>query len=312
MWVFGMYFYLMRIILFFLILLPVVVRAQTNPVELGNVHWLRSIQEAETRSKAEHKPILILFQEIPGCITCRTYGSEVLTHPLIVEAIETYFIPLAIYNNKQGADAEVLKRFDEPAWNNPVVRIVDLNGKDVVTRLNGNYSAAGLSATMTKALITAKGKAPAYLQLLTDELTAQQRGIKSITYSMYCFWTGEALFGALNGVIKTTAGFQGGKEVVTVEYDPSIISLSKLNEVAENHKCNVSATGTFREDDTPKYYLSNSKYKTIPMTELQQCRVNSALAEGIGPEEFLSPGQLAYLKSTSVKNRVGMDIREAW
>src|SRR6186713_1335302 len=95
------------------ILLPVMVAAQNNPVELGNVHWLRSFDEAEARSKKESKPILILFQEIPGCETCKNYGSNVLTQPLIVEAIETEFIPLAIHNNKGGHDAEILRRFNE-------------------------------------------------------------------------------------------------------------------------------------------------------------------------------------------------------
>jgi hypothetical protein len=286
--------------------------AQSNPIELGHVHWLRSFDEAQAKSKTENKPILIIFQEIPGCQTCKSYGSDVLTHPLIVEAIETYFIPLAIHNNKGGADAEVLKRYNEPAWNNPVVRIVDQDGKDVVNRLSGNYSVAGLASVLTQAIIKNKGKAPAYLQLLSDELTAQQKGIATATYSMYCFWTGEALFGKVNGVVKTSAGFQSGKESVIVEYDPAIISLSKLNEIADHHQCNVINNGTFKADVTPKYYLSNSKFKTVPMTELQKCRVNSALADGLDPEEFLSPRQLAYLNKTPVKNRVSMAITEAW
>ena len=269
--------------------------AQSNPIELGNVHWLRSYDEAQAKSKAEGKPILIIFQEIPGCQTCRSYGSDVLTQPLIVEAIETYFVPLAIHNNKGGGDAEVLKRFNEPAWNNPVVRIVDQYGKDVVNRLNGNYSAAGLASLLTQAIIKEKGKAPSYLQLLADELIAKQRGTSTATYSMYCFWTGEALFGKVNGVVKTSAGFQGGKESVIVEYDPAILPLSKLNEVADHHQCNIASGSTFKANQTPKYYLSNSKYKSITMTELQKCRVNSALADGQDPGEFLSPRQLAYL-----------------
>ena len=67
-----------------LFLFPFIVQAQNNTVELGDVHWLRSFDEAQTRSKKEGKSILILFQEIPGCATCRNYGSDVLTHPLIV------------------------------------------------------------------------------------------------------------------------------------------------------------------------------------------------------------------------------------
>lgn len=298
--------------IFLLCLFPVLVHGQSNPVELGDVHWLRSMTEAQAKSKAEHKPILILFQEIPGCQTCRNYGSEVLTHPLIVEAIETYFIPLAIHNNKGGEDAAILKRYNEPSWNNPVVRVVDENGDEVMKRLSGNYSLAGLSAYLTNALIKEKGKAPAYMQLLADELTALANGTMKHTYSMYCFWTGEALFGKVNGVVKTSAGFQGGKEVVVVEYDPKIVTASRLHEIAENHKCNIVTSGTFRLDVTPKYYLSNSKYKTVPMTELQKCRVNSALAENQNPDEYLSKRQLEYLKTMPAKNRVQMSISEAW
>jgi hypothetical protein len=219
-----------------------------------------------------------------------------LTQPLIVEAIETQFIPLAIHNNKGGHDAEILRRFNEASWNNPVVHIVDSEGTNIVPRLSGNYTAAGLSALMTNALIRQKGKAPAYLQLLTDELTALQKGVSKATYSMYCFWTGEALFGKLNGVIKTTAGFEGGKEVVAVEYNASIISKAELDKIAQSQKCSVSAGGSFRPDATPKYYLSNSAYKNIPMTEIQKCRVNSALGEGQDPKVFLSDRQLALLK----------------
>lgn len=283
-----------------------------NPVELGDVHWLRSMDEAQARSKEQKKPILILFQEIPGCITCRTYGSEVLTHPLIVESIETYFVPLAIYNNRQGADAEILKRFNEPSWNNPVVRIVNSTGEDLTSRLNGNYSAHGLSAMMTNVLIKTHGKAPMYLQLMTDELAAKQRSTATATYTMYCFWSGEALFGAVNGVVSTSAGFQEGKEAVKVEYDPVVVSKSQLDKVAQQSTCKAVSGGTFRPDSTPKYYLSNSKYKNIPMMEIQKCRVNSALAEGQNADVFLSPSQLAFQKILPQKNYVGLSLTDGW
>jgi len=277
-------------------------RGPGNPIELGDVHWLRSMDEAQARSKSECKPILILFQEIPGCITCRTYGSEVLTHPLIVEAIETYFIPLAIYNNKGGQDAEILKRYNEPAWNNPVVRITDEKGKDLAPRLSGNYSSHGLTALMTNVLINTQGKAPVFLQLLTDELAAIQHGTSTVTYSMYCFWSGEALFGEVNGVIKTSAGYQEGKEVVRVEFDPTVITKSKLDKIADQSTCKQLTNGSFRPDDMPKYYLSNSRYSEIPMTEMQKCRVNSAIAQDQNAEVFLSPAQLSFQKISSQKN----------
>ncbi|HQW26154.1 MAG TPA: hypothetical protein PLV75_09350, partial [Saprospiraceae bacterium] len=210
-----------------------------------------------------------------------------------------------------GHDAEILKRYQEPAWNNPVVRVVDSEGSNILPRLSGNYSAAGLTALMTNALIKQKGKAPMYLQLLTDELSAQQKTISKATYSMYCFWTGEALFGKLNGVIRTTAGFEGGKEVVVVEYNPSIISKTELDKIAQSQKCVVSGGGSFRADATPKYYLSNSEYRVVPMTEIQKCRVNSALAEKQDPGAFLSARQIAFLK-TSSRNCVSISLKDCW
>lgn len=284
----------------------------TDPVELGKVNWIRSMDEALEKSKKECKPILILFQEVPGCQTCRQYGSEVLSHPLIVESIETYFIPLAIYNNKGGHDGEILKKYNEPAWNNPVVRIVDEKGKDLALRLSGNYSALGLTELMIRVLIKSQGKAPLYMQLMADELAAKAKGTNTVTYSMYCFWTGEALFGKMNGVIATTAGWQQGKEVVKVEYNPSVISKSQLDKVAEQSKCKISAAGNFSIDKTPKYYLSNHAYRSIPMMEIQKARVNSAIGEGQNPDMYLSPRQLGFLKRKPKENFVSVQLRDAW
>jgi hypothetical protein len=37
-----------------------------NPVELGAVHWLRGFDNAFEVAKKEDKPLLVLFQEVPG------------------------------------------------------------------------------------------------------------------------------------------------------------------------------------------------------------------------------------------------------
>ena len=87
----------------------------SQPEELGKVSWNRDYNKALSQSKITGKPVFILFQEIPGCSTCKNYGNNILTHPFIVETIEEYFIPLAIYNNKSGKDAEVLRLYGEPS-----------------------------------------------------------------------------------------------------------------------------------------------------------------------------------------------------
>ena len=37
-----------------------------NPVEVGSVEWKRNYPEALKTSKTSDKPLLILFQEVPG------------------------------------------------------------------------------------------------------------------------------------------------------------------------------------------------------------------------------------------------------
>ena len=63
------------------------------PVEVGEVRWGRDFEAARRSSVGSGKPILTLFQEVPGCAGCQRFGREVLSHPLLVEAIETEFVP---------------------------------------------------------------------------------------------------------------------------------------------------------------------------------------------------------------------------
>lgn len=284
-----------------------------NPIELGKVKWLRNLEEAQAQSDREEKPIFLLFQEVPGCSTCRNYGGQVLSHPLVVEAIETLFVPLAIHNNKQGYDAKVLRSFGEPSWNNPVVRIIKSDKKDLAPRLSGQYHLSALVNTMILSLQIARVEIPEYLRLLEEELSAREQGLAEANLSMYCFWSGEKNLGQLEGVIETQAGFMNGKEVVQVKYDPEKIALPAIVEHGAKTGCadqvfvddpalqkqaqqvlsasKVSGEGQFRLDREPKYYLAHSHYQYVPMTQLQAARANSLLAHRKSPEAILSPRQ---------------------
>jgi len=314
---------------------------KTNqPDELGTVDWIRNFENGLALSKKENKPVFLLFQEVPGCATCRNYGHNVLSHPLIAEAIETLFVPVAIYNNKGGADAKVLKHYGEPSWNNPVVRIVDSNKKDVVKRIGGNYSKLGVVAAMTEALEKNNLPVPMYLKLLHEELTAENSGTETATFSMYCFWTGEKKLGQLDGVVETQPGFMKNREVVEVEYDPNKISFETLLKQANKLGCashvfvededqlditvkmvgksSGSEKGDFRMDSEPKFYLSKTVYQYVPMTQLQATRANSLVGNGALPNEVLSPRQIALVKSiqsnkkAKYKSAINVDIQAAW
>ncbi len=267
--------------------------------ELGKVRWYRDYNTALSLAKKQGKSVLILFQEVPGCATCRNYGNNVLTHPLMVEAIENEFIPLAIYNNKGGKDKETLALYKEPSWNNPVVRIVNANGKNIVNRIAGNYSATALYKAMELALIKEKKRLPEYLKILGTELTSvKDRNIKETYFKMYCFWTGEKHLGALNGVLSTEAGFMAGHEVVKVKYDASIIDKNTITtSVKKRDFTPIADNGKYRTATNDiQYYLQHTYYKFLPLTTLQKTKINSALGNRTSAEKYLSPKQLKWLK----------------
>lgn len=279
--------------------------------ELGTVEWLRDYDRALEIAEQTDKPILILFQEVPGCATCRNYGAQVLSHPLIVDAIENEFIPLAIYNNVGGADRKVLEQYGEPTWNNPVVRIVNSAGKNIVTRLAGNYSAAGLVGHMSLALRAQGLGQPDYLNLLQQELEGQDG--KTTYYQMYCFWSGESKLGAAEGVLATEPGFMNGAEVVKVSYDPEIISQKELDKIAEAASCKkVTKVGKYRKDKDPQYYLKHSPYRFVPLLEIQKTKINAALTQRQDPKRYLSPTQLEWLEEGFSESIYEQLFAEAW
>ena len=274
-----------------------------QPVELGLVHWLRDYDAALTRARTEGKPVFVLFQEVPGCGNCTRYGREILSHPLIVESIETDFVPLAIFNNRGGADAEVLRRYGEPAWNNPVVRIVDANGGDLIGRLASFGSPALLTGGMVEALAgfaeahpESDAAAPAYLRLVAEEYAHRESVTDVATFETACFWSGEGYLGAQPGIVSTAAGWQDGREVVRVEYSRQHTSAEALASAAAAKGYRLRDNGEFRLDAQPKYYLTTSPYAGIEMTELQASRANALLGRGERPDALLSPRQLARLR----------------
>ncbi|MHC5065940.1 MAG: hypothetical protein ACYTG5_18420 [Planctomycetota bacterium] len=153
---------------------------------------------------------------------------------------------------------------------------------------------------------------------------------------------GEAEFGLMQGVYATSAGWIGGSEVVQLRFDPNEIPYAELLRAAQSHDCarQVFALGDeqletarkavgesaitarldqFRVDQEPKYYLRQSAYRHVPMTELQAMRINAALGKRQQVDaDLLSPGQKLILKEVSNKDEqkwpvlVGVDVAEAW
>jgi hypothetical protein len=253
-----------------------------NPIECGKVIWERDYEAALASAKRTGKPIFLLFQEVPGCAGCKQFGRDVLSEDKVVKAIQDRFIPLLIHNNKPGKDAEVLKKFNEPAWNYQVVRFLDATGKDLIPRKDRVWEADALMARMEQALAKAGPK------------KFGTAGTKRVAIAQYCFWTGEMKIGAMEGVVRTEAGFLKGNEVTLVDYDPGKISL-------ENLTCNAKAAGVatrvfesldgYRKapESDQKRQIQGTKYAKLRLTPEQATKVNAfARTDTARADAFLS------------------------
>lgn len=290
-----------------------------DTIELGKVAWIRNYEAAIQLAKKQGKPIFILFQEVPGCLNCKHFGREVMSNPLVVDVIENEFVPLCIFNNKGGEDAQILKKFREASWNNPVVRIINPEGKDITQRM-GSFHPKQVINGIADALKKTHHQIPTYFKLLQKQVNAQYGTTEKAVFPMYCFWSGELKLGQIKGVINTKPGFMNGREVVEVQFDKEQTSFRNLLRTAKKYQAiegafvkgeqqkkvatsefgKVQRTGRFRLDKEPKYYMSKTRYKHLPMLPLQRIKVNLALYTQQNPQQFLSPSQIQLFKQIKV------------
>lgn len=302
-----------------------------NPEEFGAVHWGRDLDEALAASKASGKPVFLLFTEVPGCSTVKGFANGPLRHPLIVEAIEDEFEPVVVRNNVGGEERRILESFNEPTWNNPVVRFLDADRKNLVDRYARGWTSAGLAKSMVAALDAANRPVPAYLQNLVAELSADTQ---KTVFSMYCFWTGEVKLAGIPGVVSTRPGFANGREVVEVVWDrrktdeATLLSQASAagaasgvlvadvsrKSLASKHFDSVGVlNGKLRysaKDD--KYQIRKRRWGSVPMTPAQATAVNRAVTRSDERiEDLLSPRQLTYTHDEQNRDGSGTTVLRA-
>ena len=248
---------------------------EQNPTAVGKVKWERDYPTATKQARETGKPIFLLFQEVPGCSGCQQFGKDVLSDAKIVMAIEQNFVPLLIHNNNSGADAAVLKRFGEPAFNFQVVRFINADGQDLIPRKDHVWDATELAQRIQAALANAKPAAA-----VTPVKPATTNTSQRVAFSQYCFWQGEATLGAMDGVLRTEAGFIDGNEVTLVDYDPAQISLNHLIQKAKAAKV-ATAIYTDLKDyrkaptSDQKRQLQGTPYAHKSLTPEQATKVNA-------------------------------------
>jgi Thioredoxin-like len=312
----------MNLMRFFINLLPFLLLVPSlaagppvdNPVEIGLVRWQRDFPGSLNAAGRSGKPILLLFQEVPGCIGCQTFGAEVLSHPLLVEAIEDNFIPVLVYNNRSsGMDKELLDRFSEPSWNFQVMRFLNGQGEDIIPRKDQVWTVAETAARMVLSLEASNRPAPRYLHNLV--LEEDRDNHRLLPFAMFCFWTGEYTFGGIDGVVGTEAGFYQGREVTLVRYHHHRLSQDELIRQAAQQQCATMVYGhpgeEFEAHGLDRGVWQESHYKRAPdedqkkqlqrvfslrdlasLTPMQLTKLNALLPDDRPVAlEFLSPRQ---------------------
>ncbi len=227
--------------------------------------------------------------------------------------MQSEFVPVAVYNNRGGADAAALQRYGEPAWNNPVMRFFAPDGAELLERRDGIWDSAGIAARLVAALERAGEPVPGYLAVAAQEVQAWQA--ERATFAMHCFWQGEAALGGLDGVVATRVGWLDGLEVVEVHYLSARLRYEELLERAIGFDCAQRVFAhtdaqlevarkrvgkrAVRTDDVArdaktsdrKWHLQRSALRWLPLTPTQAARLNADLASGGDTSRWLSPRQ---------------------
>ena len=289
-----------------------VAEAIENPIEAGSVNWGRDFQYALDKSAETNRPVMVLFQEIPGCVGCQDFGKMVLTNPLLVEAIEDEFVPVLVYNNRGGEDRKLLERYNEPAWNYQVVRFLDAKGDDIIPRKDRVWTIGGIALRMIEALRVANRPVPKYLETIAIENMPQNHAVSA--FAQHCFWSGEANIGKIDGVISTEAGWFDSREVTRVVYDKKKISLQSLAQQASstnsalcvyapgNETADLIDFSTGQLDQNYRKAKSSDQKKQISrwegltkipgLTEMQKTKINAFITISTAQAlSWLSPRQ---------------------
>lgn len=279
--------------------------------ELGIVRWGRDFEAAKRASRNSGKPMFVLFDEVPGCSTVQGFADRVLSHPAMADAIEQAFVPVAIMNNHGGKDKEVLDHFGEPAWNNPVVRLMDADENMLAPRSTA-LDVPTVALTMVRALERAAQPVPAYLRLVSVDAAPVRRTLRQAVFGMYCFWSGEVAFGSLDGVVATRPGHHHG-EVVVVTYDPAMLPLETLLKTAKARGA-ADRVWLSRDEEVAlarrvfgradrlagdiddaagddKKQMQARGWAKAGLSVGQQTKVNAALGQRQDPMQYLSPRQ---------------------
>lgn len=301
--------------------------------ELGAIRYRDTHIEG---ARGQGRPIMCVKAEVPGDLGI---GLHVLSHPLIVEAAESLFVPTSVVLRKES---NYTSRTSS-SWNT-TIEFLNKEGENVVPPFGDEMvSLAEVTRAMIDTLKACNKNVPKYLELLHKEEKIKQQ-IKAS--SQFSISERKALFGATNcsqaevefadldGVLRTRIGILEGQQILEVEYT-EISFASLLHERVVHQKAkNIHTVYVQTMDERvaaqmelsrssepvmitklPSYEaisfsriqeglsaLRKTEFRFVPLTELQAMRINRLVHIGSFhlATHLLSPWQgLILMKSYS-------------
>lgn len=90
---------------------------------------------------------------------------------------------MLIRNNVDGYEKSVLERFEEPSWNNPVMRFLDGKGRDLLPRKDRLWRTEAVGARVAQALAASGKPLPSWVDTLAQECSSGE--VETAVFAMF-------------------------------------------------------------------------------------------------------------------------------
>jgi hypothetical protein len=318
-------------------------------VEYGIGYTYSDLREAKREAKRQRKPI---FCTRTGADFNKVFHSSALTHPLIVEAVESLFVT-------------VNSEIDLEVPGSPVcatVQILDEKGTPLLPHIGGDLllrrNMVVVVELLVKSLTKCSIEVPKYLQLLLEEESGRSEVLPSgkrrkldriAIFGVSDYHVIEAKFANAAGVLNIQAGLYKGRQVLQVTYASRVTSFDSLLRYALSSNFATSIYYQSQDefvvarsvcDQLRRSYhiigkiedsslinnvvdgrsgIRKTALRYVPMTSLQKVHANKLVHEGLFNEasHLLSPRQAekmmrSFSNVNARRDFVDLPLIEAW
>lgn len=210
-----------------------------NPKEeLGCVHLeFDTLAQAQHESTSRRRPILCI--ETQGS-TIYSMGNVILSHPLVVEAMESLFVTCD-YSTDEDDDDEAssnsMSRFFARPSRQARIRFLDDQAADICPPVTSTTTLVHVVSSMVLALEHSKLFVPQYLRLLLEEESGKVQVLsptrvreisRKAVFGFHDPVQAEVILAGLDGVLSVRSGCLVRQSVIEVTYDSRRLSFCAL------------------------------------------------------------------------------------